>query len=371
MAALRIEQLGKRYGSEGRFALRDFSLTVEDGELVAIVGPSGCGKSTLLRMVAGLEEESTGTVHIGARALNGLPARERDVALMFQSYTLLPHLTVEDNLAFGLKLRGVPRAERQRRAREAADMLGLAQLLKRLPSELSGGERQRVALGRAVLRSPAAFLFDEPLSSLDALMRLQLRVEIQRLHQRVRVPMLFVTHDQSEALTLGDRVVVLEAGRIRQVATPDELYRRPANAFTASFIGTPGMNLFQGVAEAGVFRASSLEASMPHTVADRAHGREALTLGVRPEHLRPAAPDASSAQADAPSLEGEVTAVERQAGQLTLYLRHGATAFAARLGDTALPATPRAGDRMAWTFAWDDVHLFAGPDGERVPDSRT
>lgn len=360
MAALTITGLGKRYGADGPWALRGFDLAVGDGELVAIVGPSGCGKSTLLRMLAGLEDETTGTVLLGDRALNGLPPRERDLALMFQSYTLLPHLTVAENLAFGLRLRGIPRAERARRARDTARLLGVESLLARLPSEISGGERQRVALGRAVLREPSAFLFDEPLSSLDAQMRLQLRVEIQRLHQRVKVPMLFVTHDQSEALTLGDRVLVLNRGVIQQVAPPEALYRNPANAFVAAFIGAPGMNLFPGRVENGSgpaarFLSPALAFDLPASLAAQAAGRTALTVGVRPEHLRAADP------ADAP-LRGTVTAVERQAGQTTLYLQHGDVSFAAR--GAGFDARP--GDATGWTFDACDAYAFDAASGENL-----
>jgi multiple sugar transport system ATP-binding protein len=362
MAALTIENLGKRYEKTGPWALRGFSLEIADGELVAIVGPSGCGKSTLLRMIAGLEEETAGTIRLGegssARVLNGLAPRERDLALMFQSYTLLPHLTVAENMGFGLKLRGVPKAERMKRVEETAGLLGVTSLLGRLPSEISGGERQRAALGRAVLRDPAAFLFDEPLSSLDALMRLQLRVEIQRLHRRTRVPMLFVTHDQSEALTLGDRVAVLNAGVLQQVAPPEELYARPANAFVASFIGAPGMNLFPGRVErdgAGArFVSPALSFALTADQATRLGGHAEATAGVRPERMR---------RADGGPLRGEVTAVERQAGQATLYLQHGETSFAAKAG-TDFSARP--GDATAWTFDPDDVFFFAGAEGGRV-----
>jgi multiple sugar transport system ATP-binding protein len=368
MAALILENLGKRYGREkdgGAWALRDFSLEIRDGELVAIVGPSGCGKSTLLRMLAGLEEESTGTIRLGGRVLNGLAPKNRDLALMFQSYTLLPHLTIAENLAFGLKLRGEGKTARLEKAREAARLLGIEPLLQRLPSEISGGERQRAALGRAILRSPSAFLFDEPLSSLDAQMRLQLRVEIQRLHQRMRVPMLFVTHDQSEALTLGDRVVVLNRGVIQQVAPPEELYRRPANAFTASFIGAPGMNLFPGRLERGGdedkprFVSPALSFDLTPELAARARGLDEVTVGLRPEHLRRAEATANPTCA----LRGEVTAVERQAGQATLYLQHGGTSFAAKAGEDF---SARPGDITGWSFDAAHLFLFAGPDGKRL-----
>lgn len=371
MTALKIENLSKEYGgSTGAAALRDFSLEVAEGELVAIVGPSGCGKSTLLRTIAGLEEETSGTVRLGGRALNGRAPKDRDVALMFQSYTLLPHLTVAENLAFGLRLRGVPRAAREAQARETARLLGIEGLLARLPSEISGGERQRVALGRAILRRPGAFLFDEPLSSLDAQMRLQLRVEIQRLHQRMRVPMLFVTHDQTEALTLGDRVVVLNRGVIQQVSPPEELYRRPANAFVASFIGSPGMNLFAGRVEEDPsalglrFVSPALSFAIPRDreAAVRPVSKEGtrITAGIRPEHLRPAeggAPEAGNL------LLGEVTASERQAGQTTLYHLREGTGFAARVpGDLSA----HAGAAARWTFDPADLFFF-GADGARIP----
>lgn len=363
MARLIIERLDKVYPG-GTHALRDFSLEVADGELVAIVGPSGCGKSTLLRMLAGLEEETSGVIRLGDRALNGLAPKDRDLALMFQSYTLLPHLTVAENLAFGLKLRGTPRALRTQKAREAAALLGIENLLHRLPSEISGGERQRAALGRAVLRSPRAFLFDEPLSSLDAQMRLQLRVEIQRLHQRTPVPMLFVTHDQSEALTLGDRVVVLERGLVRQIATPEDLYQRPANAFTASFIGAPGMNLFPGKvedAESGPRFVSPAFCFEPtERQAGRLRGRTAVTAGIRPERLR-------AGNAGSP-LRGEVTAVERQAGQATLYLQNAGIMFAAKAGTDF---SARVGDPTAWDFDKADIFLFDSETGDSLADEKT
>lgn len=368
MAAFSIRNLEKRYPGAAVPALRDFSLEIGDGELVAIVGPSGCGKSTLLRMLAGLEAETAGEIRLGERVLTGLPPKDRDLALMFQSYTLLPHLSVEENLAFGLKLRGESRPARLEKARAVARTLGIEPLLRRLPSEISGGERQRAALGRAILRSPAAFLFDEPLSSLDAQMRLQLRVEIQRLHQRIRVPMLFVTHDQGEALTLGDRVVVLDRGVMQQVAAPEELYRRPANAFVASFIGAPGMNLFKGRVEGGasdtarfVSPALSFDLTPAQSAAVRGAGATrapdaALTVGLRPEHLQ-------RTGAEGARLRGEVTAVERQAGQATLYVQAGEVAFAARAGEDF---SARPGDLSDWTFDPGMASLFAGPREERI-----
>jgi ABC-type sugar transport system ATPase subunit len=367
MAALSIRNLEKRYpgtSDTAAPALRDFSLEVADGELVAIVGPSGCGKSTLLRMLAGLEAETAGETRLGERSLTGLAPKDRDLALMFQSYTLLPHLTVEENLAFGLKLRGEGKASRIQKARETARLLGIEPLLRRLPSEISGGERQRAALGRAILRSPSAFLFDEPLSSLDAQMRLQLRVEIQRLHRRMRVPMLFVTHDQSEALTLGDRVVVLNRGVMQQVATPEDLYRKPANAFVASFIGAPGMNLFRGTiarTTAGDVRfvSDALSFTLTSAQTEIVGSHSQVTVGIRPEHLR----RSGTSQTSDGTLHGEVSAVERQAGQTTLYLHHDAVAFAARAG---ADFSVRTGDHIGWDFEPGDVCFFAGPDEARL-----
>lgn len=349
MTTLNLRHLSKTFPGEVQ-ALRDFSLTVGEGELVAIVGPSGCGKSTLLRIIAGLEDESAGTVSLGDRELNGLPPRNRDIAVVFQSYTLMPHLSVAENLGFGLKLRGERKADRERKVLEAAHLLGIEALLQRHPAEISGGERQRVALGRAILREPAAFLFDEPLSSLDAQMRLQLRVEIQRLHQRLRTPMLFVTHDQTEALTLGDRVVVLDQGRIQQIATPEELYLHPANTFVASFIGSPGMNLFPGRLEnsGGTTRfiSPALEFTLQPEQATRLQGRAQVTVGIRPEQVR---------LNSGSEFKGLITAIERQAGQTCVYLENEKVSFAARIpGDIAF----KSGESLSWDFESRDFIYF-------------
>ncbi len=356
MAALRLEALSKTFPG-GVQALGDFSLEVAEGELVAIVGPSGCGKSTLLRIIAGLEEQTSGSVCLGDRPLDRLPPRRRDVAIVFQSYTLLPHLTVAGNLGFGLKLRGTPRAECAARVQDMAKTLGIVELLRRFPEEISGGERQRVALGRAILRRPQVFLFDEPLSSLDAQMRLQLRVEIQRLHQHQSAPMLFVTHDQSEALTLGDRVVVLHQGRMRQIAPPDRLYARPADTVVAAFIGAPGMNLFPGRLEAenGTLRFQSPALAFTPTPeqVSRLGGRRAIIAGLRPEHVRPAD--------DVRALRGEVTATERQAGQVCLYLKNGATAFAVKFPGPHF--APRVGATLGFDFHTSDAFFFEAETG--------
>ncbi len=261
MASVEFESVKKVYSKGDRPAVEEFSLNVSDGEFLVLVGPSGCGKSTTLRMVAGLEVPTSGRISIAGKEVTDLPPKERDIAMVFQNYALYPHMTVEENMAFALKLRGVAKAEINRRVGEVAETLGLAEYLKRLPKALSGGQRQRVALGRAIVREPAVFLFDEPLSNLDAKMRVEMRAEIIHLHQRLGATMIYVTHDQTEAMTMGGRIVVMNDGRIQQVAPPLEVYRRPANPFVAGFIGTPPMNLFP----AGMLGPS-------------------LT-GVRPEHL--------------------------------------------------------------------------------------
>ncbi|HWP34681.1 MAG TPA: sn-glycerol-3-phosphate ABC transporter ATP-binding protein UgpC, partial [Thermodesulfobacteriota bacterium] len=241
MAEVALRGVTKRFGSV--VAVRDFSLEVRDREFVVLVGPSGCGKSTVLRLVAGLESPTEGEIAIGGRRVNDVPPKDRNVAMVFQNYALYPHMDVHGNLAFGLKLRGLPRREIDARVRQAAEILGIADLLARRPAELSGGQRQRVALGRAIVRDPAVFLFDEPLSNLDAQLRVQMRTELVKLHQRLSATMLYVTHDQVEAMTMGDRIVVMRAGAIEQVGEPLAVYERPANTFVAGFIGSPAMNL--------------------------------------------------------------------------------------------------------------------------------
>lgn len=245
MAEVVLDEVCKRYEG-GAPAVDRFSLVIRDNEFLVLVGPSGCGKSTTLRMIAGLEEITSGTVTIGGRCVNAVPPKDRDIAMVFQNYALYPHMTVFENMAFGLRLKGVPRREIEERVREAADILGLEELMKRLPKQLSGGQRQRVAVGRAIVRKPKVFLFDEPLSNLDAKMRVEMRSELSRLHRRLGATMVYVTHDQVEAMTMGDRIVVMNRGRIQQVAPPLEVYRKPANRFVAGFIGTPPMNFIEG-----------------------------------------------------------------------------------------------------------------------------
>lgn len=257
MSEVVLENVCKRYES-GSVAVSNVSLTVRDGEFLVLVGPSGCGKSTTLRMVAGLEEMTSGSIHIGGRCVNNLPPKDRDIAMVFQNYALYPHMTVFENMAFGLKLRHVPRREIQARVNEAAEILGLQEYMKRLPKQLSGGQRQRVAVGRAIVRKPKVFLFDEPLSNLDAKMRVEMRGEITRLHRRLGATMIYVTHDQVEAMTMSDRIVVMDRGVVQQCDRPLEVYRQPANLFVAGFVGTPPMNLVKHGQRIMGFRPESL-----------------------------------------------------------------------------------------------------------------
>jgi len=247
MASVELKNIRKAYGSLD--VIHNISLSIEDGQFVALVGPSGCGKSTLLRMIAGLEEITSGEIMIDDAVVNELTPRERNIAMVFQSYALYPHMTVAENMGFNLKLSGLPKPQIEQRVAEAARMLDLTKLMDRKPAQLSGGQRQRVAMGRAIVRNPAVFLFDEPLSNLDAKLRVQMRSEIKTLHQKVKTTSIYVTHDQIEAMTLADRIVVLNQGKIEQEGTPLELYKKPANLFVAAFIGSPAMNLIEGVVE--------------------------------------------------------------------------------------------------------------------------
>ena len=291
MATVVFDRVGKVYARGDAPAVDGFSLEVADGEFLVLVGPSGCGKSTTLRMVAGLELPTSGRISIGGRDVTGLPPKDRDIAMVFQNYALYPHMTVQENLSFALKLRKVPKGEILRRTSAAAETLGLTPYLKRLPKALSGGQRQRVALGRAIVRNPSVFLFDEPLSNLDAKMRVEMRAEIIRLHRRLGATMIYVTHDQTEAMTMGTRIVVMNGGRIQQAAPPMEVYERPANTFVASFIGTPPMNLFPpGMLDLG------------------------RTVGVRPENIAICAVDTAPERA----LPATVDLVE-PLGSETLY----------------------------------------------------
>jgi lactose/L-arabinose transport system ATP-binding protein len=283
MTGVTLEKVAKRFGDVQ--VIHGVDLKIEDGEFCVFVGPSGCGKSTLLRMIAGLEETSGGAIRIGARDVTRVDASERGVAMVFQTYALYPHMTVAENMGFGLKMTGHPKGETDRKVAEAARILKLEPLLARKPKALSGGQRQRVAIGRAIVRGPEVFLFDEPLSNLDAELRVEMRVEIARLHREIGATMIYVTHDQVEAMTLADKIVVLRSGRIEQVGKPLDLYNDPNNRFVAGFIGSPAMNFVAGVAGAGAVTAKGLGGSVVTGVGLPAKGAE-VTVGLRPQHLK-------------------------------------------------------------------------------------
>ncbi len=363
MARLRLDKVRKVYDN-GKVAVAGASFTVADGELLVLVGPSGCGKSTLLRAVAGLETVSSGTIEIDGRVVNDLAPRERDIAMVFQNYALYPHMTVAENLAFGLKLRGLPRAEIDRRVADAARMLGLDELLDARPRRLSGGQRQRVALGRALVREPKAFLLDEPLSNLDAKLRVAMRVEIARLHQRLRATMIYVTHDQVEAMTLGQRIVVLNDGEIQQIDTPMNLYERPVNLFVAGFLGSPAMNFFRGRLHDSADALAMDGASLPLAGAQPAElplqamrGRD-IVLGLRPEHLQLAHADARHAPFDA-----VLEVIEPIGNEVFLNLRFGGIALVARVPPQQLPAP---GTTLRLQFDPAHLHVFDAIDGRRI-----
>ncbi len=324
MSAVSMEALTKVYAT-GAKALDALDLQVAHGEFAVLVGPSGCGKTTALRMVAGLEDITSGVLRLEDRVVNGVSPRQRDVAMIFQNYALYPHLTVARNIGFSLENKKIPRAERDERVRAAASVLGLADLLGRKPGQLSGGQRQRVAMGRAIVREPAVFLMDEPLSNLDAKLRVQMRGEILRVHRRVGATTLYVTHDQPEAMTMGDRVAVLRSGRLEQYGTPRELYDRPASLFVASFIGSPAMNLYEAALEAAADQCVVVLGSQRLTLAPAGAERGGLgayrgrkvIVGIRPEHL--AAPGIEGAK---PGIEGAAPGIEAAAGaSLTVDVR--------------------------------------------------
>jgi multiple sugar transport system ATP-binding protein len=287
MATITLEHLTKSYG-QPQPAVDDVSLEIADGELMILVGPSGCGKSTILRMIAGLEDITSGELYIGDQLVNDVPPRERNLAMVFQNYALYPHLSVYENIAFPLRLRKADDAEVAQKVEQAADMLELTEFLPRKPAQLSGGQRQRVAMGRALVRDASAFLFDEPLSNLDAKLRGQMRTEISRLQQRLGVTTVYVTHDQIEAMTLGDRVAVLRRGVLQQVATPRVLYEQPVNLFVAGFIGSPSMNFMPGTVDGTTLHLPVAEVELTPEVAERVAGRDIVIAGIRPEHFEDA-----------------------------------------------------------------------------------
>jgi multiple sugar transport system ATP-binding protein len=367
MAQVSLENLSKVYpekGGAGVVAVKKINLKIQDREFMVLVGPSGCGKSTTLRMIAGLEEISEGTVSIGDHVVNEVLPKDRDIAMVFQNYALYPHMTVYENMAFGLKLRKFSKAEIDARVREAAVMLGLEAYLARRPKALSGGQRQRVALGRAIVRKPKVFLFDEPLSNLDAKMRVSTRTEISKLHARLGVTMIYVTHDQVEAMTMGDRICVMKDGDIMQVAAPLELYNRPDNLFVAGFIGSPPMNFFRGTLRRTGDHVSFVEdnpAGSPLTIAldetlagrSSSHLDRPVVFGVRPEAIHDTLTMATHDPSRTATVKVEVS--EPMGSETLLYLDTGATSFIARVNPTDRFDT---GQKIQVTFDLAHAHLF-------------
>jgi multiple sugar transport system ATP-binding protein len=353
MAAIRLEGLTRRYG-EGAAALDGLDLAIADGELVCVVGPSGCGKSTMLRLIAGLDLPDGGRISLGDRDVSRVPPQDRDVAMVFQGYALYPHLSVFENIAFPLKMRGVPRSARAEQVRDVAALLGLSALLERRPGELSGGERQRVAMGRAIVRHPKAFLFDEPLSNLDAALRSELRVELGALLRRLGTTSIYVTHDQVEAMTLGDRIVVLKSGVLQQVGPPRTIYEDPHNSFVASFLGSPRINLIELENLEGRLRAPGIDWPTPHGGGFR---RRAMA-GIRAEHLRIGEPTADEAV-----IQGLVLATEPLGAETNLHIEvQGARVVVRAPGfETLAP-----GDRASVCVRLDRVLYFDAGSGERI-----
>jgi multiple sugar transport system ATP-binding protein len=391
MATLSLEQVTKVF-ENGMEAVHALDLFVQDGEFVVLVGPSGCGKTTALRMVAGLEVATAGTIRLDDRVVNELSARDRDVAMVFQNYALYPHLSVLENIAFALRVRGISREERERKARDAAEVLGLTEVIARKPRQLSGGQRQRVAMGRALVREPAVFLMDEPLSNLDANLRVQMRSEVLRVQRRLGVATLYVTHDQTEAMTMGDRVAVLRSGELQQLAAPQELYEKPANLFVASFIGSPPMNLYEaaisGPQDGLVLSLGSQRLALPADAALAAAAGRKLVVGIRPEQLTIVSNGSASRGT---TLAADVELVESLGNESLVHFTTDARTVRNKAGVwTADPAAvdasgeiagaaaaegvarvdPRvpvaAGERVTFAVDVDRLHFFDGQTGDAL-----
>ena len=353
MARVEFRDVRKSYGDLQ--VIHGVTTEVADGEFIVIVGPSGCGKSTLLRMVAGLEAITAGDIAIGDRVVNALEPKDRDIAMVFQNYALYPHMSVFDNMAYGLKIRGFAKDDIRARVDRAAGILELGPLLERKPRQLSGGQRQRVAMGRAIVREPAVFLFDEPLSNLDAKLRVQMRFEIQKLHRRLGTTSLYVTHDQVEAMTLAHRMIVMNAGRAEQIGTPMEVYENPATLFVAGFIGSPAMNFLPARAEGGS-RFALLAGGAVKAAVDGVPVGAAATVGIRPEHLRPV----PAAEA---MLSGQVEMVEQLGADTLLHVGHGAETIIARMPHEI---RHEVGSTIHLTADPDRVFLFDSASGARI-----
>jgi multiple sugar transport system ATP-binding protein len=378
MAEVRSEHVTKSY-TPGTNVISDLNLVVNNGEFLVLVGPSGCGKSTALRMIAGLEAISEGDLYIGSRRVNDVAPKDRDIAMVFQNYALYPHMTVYDNLAFSLKLRNLKKQEIDQRVSKAAQILGIGEYLRRRPRQLSGGQRQRVALGRALVRDPKVFLLDEPLSNLDAKLRVQTRAEISRLHQATGTTFVYVTHDQVEAMTMGDRIAVLNAGVIQQLGAPQDLYDTPANLFVAGFIGSPAMDFFRGRLVPGDGRpvvevgegAETKRLSLPGEVAGRiaqrdSSGGQPVIIGIRPEDVRLAAPG------DADTLDGTVDVVEHLGNEVLVYFQaHGLLSTEEVQSQSAIVRLPAAtlvhvGEALSLGLDTAKLHVFDPSTGQRL-----
>jgi multiple sugar transport system ATP-binding protein len=357
MASVTYEHVYKKFGDV--VAVDDLDIQVADKEFLVLVGPSGCGKTTALRLLAGLEEITSGRIFIGDRVVNDVAPKDRDIAMVFQSYALYPHLSVYDNMAFGLKLRKVPRQEIDRRVKEAAEILGIQALLDRKPRQLSGGQRQRVAVGRAIVREPKVFLFDEPLSNLDAKLRVAMRAEISKLHQRLQTTFIYVTHDQTEAMTMASRIAVINKGKLQQLDTPQNLYDRPGNLFVAGFIGSPAMNFFNGklVKDGGKLMVDTGDFAVP-IPPERArvympHTGKNIVFGIRPEKIHD--PDFIPPGIHAEKIAARVDVTELMGNEIFVYLVSGQNTFIARVDPRS---RFRIGDQVQIAFNMDNFHIF-------------
>lgn len=367
MARVQFEHVYKRFNKVE--IVHDINLDIKDKEFLVLVGPSGCGKSTCLRMVAGLEELSEGSILIGDRVVNGVPPKDRDIAMVFQNYALYPHMSVFDNMAFSLKLRHVPKEQIKKRVEEAGELLNLSQYLKRKPKELSGGQRQRVALGRAIVREPQVFLMDEPLSNLDAKLRVETRANITKLHQRIQTTVIYVTHDQTEAMTMGSRIAVLNGGLIQQLGAPQELYDHPSNLFVAAFIGSPSMNLFPNakvLSDSDGTRIvmesiGNVEVPPLYVEAAKSAAGKNLTFGIRPEHLEDVNHVAQEARTITSTIQAPVEVVENLGSELLVYMTAGGKQIIARLNPRS---GAHAGGNVQLYVDTDHIHLFDTDTGK-------
>ena len=358
MSDVTFSGVSKRYGAVS--VIEGLDLHVEDHELMVLVGPSGCGKSTALRMIAGLEELTEGTISIGGNVVNNLPPKDRDIAMVFQSYALYPHMTVRENLAFGLKMRHASKTEVDRRVAETSEVLGVVSLLDRKPKDLSGGQRQRVALGRAIVRQPAVFLFDEPLSNLDAKLRVQMRAEITRLQQSLGTTAVYVTHDQVEAMTMGNRIAVMRGGKLQQLGTPIEVYERPANSFVAQFIGTPPMNLIPAVVSNGTLKGADFTLPLPERFRGLVREEQKVVAGIRPQNV---GVGPRSTAADPAVVPAEVEVLEPIGHESIVYAKAGNERMVSIVGPQM---TARHGDPIDMKIDLDALHLFDAESEARI-----